>query len=190
MKYTALETSNKINVVSGDSIRKTHRTISHTILRQNDHDSYLLHGRHSPFPSPSPPSPPPSPSRRPFTSSPVSPSLNFSPLHPPPSYLILFIYFFFLQNNSISLVDLAGTKNEISTKDGFHGNYPWRMTEPRLVSPRNDLCVAREWQSEAESKRARASECLASPGWLIFSFFFFFFFLRRLMLKLGEKAHS
>lgn len=50
MKYTALETSNKINVVSGDSIRKTHRTISHTILRQNDHDSYLLHGRHSPFP--------------------------------------------------------------------------------------------------------------------------------------------
>lgn len=49
MKYTALETSNKINVVSGDSIRKTHRTISHTILRQNDHDSYLLHGHHPPF---------------------------------------------------------------------------------------------------------------------------------------------
>lgn len=49
MKYTVLETSNKINVVSGDSIRKTHRTISHTILRQNDHDSYLLHGRRPPF---------------------------------------------------------------------------------------------------------------------------------------------
>lgn len=47
-RYTALKTSNKINVVSGDSIRKTHRTISHTILRQNGQDSYLLHGR--PFP--------------------------------------------------------------------------------------------------------------------------------------------
>lgn len=45
MAYTALKTSNKINVVSGDSIRKTHRTISHTILRQNGQDSYLLHGR-------------------------------------------------------------------------------------------------------------------------------------------------
>lgn len=66
MKYTALETSNKINVVSGDSIRKTHRTISHTILRQNDHDSYLLHGRYPPFP------------RRPFAGSPVLPSLDFS----------------------------------------------------------------------------------------------------------------
>jgi hypothetical protein len=53
MKYTALETSNKINVVSGDSIRKTHRTISHTILRQNGHDSYLLHGRHPPPSTPS-----------------------------------------------------------------------------------------------------------------------------------------
>lgn len=50
MRYTALKTSNKINVVSGDSIRKTHRTISHTILRQNRQDSYLLHGR--PFPPP------------------------------------------------------------------------------------------------------------------------------------------
>lgn len=67
MKYTALETSNKINVVSGDSIRKTHRTISHTILRQNDHDSYLLHGRRHPplFP------------RRPFASSLVLPSRDF-----------------------------------------------------------------------------------------------------------------
>lgn len=37
------ETSNKINVVTGNSIRKTHCTISHTILRQNSQDSYLLH---------------------------------------------------------------------------------------------------------------------------------------------------
>ena len=37
------ETSNKINVVTSNSIRKTHCTISHTILRQNSHDSYLLH---------------------------------------------------------------------------------------------------------------------------------------------------
>lgn len=95
MKYTALETSNKINVVSGDSIRKTHRTISHTILRQNDHDSYLLHGRHSPFPPPPPSPPPPPPSRRPFTSSSVSPSLNFSPLYPLPPYLILFYFILF-----------------------------------------------------------------------------------------------
>lgn len=51
-RYTALKTSNKINVVSGDSIRKTHRTISHTILRQNGQDSYLLHGRSLTLPLP------------------------------------------------------------------------------------------------------------------------------------------
>lgn len=115
MKYTALETSNKINVVSGDSIRKTHRTISHTILRQNDHDSYLLHGRHSPFPPPPPLL---------LLLLLVGRSLVHHPFHHPstflpftPPYLILFYFiFFFLQNNSISLVDLAGTKNEISRK--------------------------------------------------------------------------
>lgn len=88
MKYTVLETSNKINVVSGDSIRKTHRTISHTILRQNDHDSYLLHGRRLPlFP------------RRPFASSLVLPFLDFA---------FTPLFFLFLQNNPSLLVDLIG----------------------------------------------------------------------------------
>lgn len=120
MKYTALETSNKINVVSGDSIRKTHRTISHTILRQNDHDSYLLHGRHSPFP------PPPllllllvgrslvHPFHRPSTFLPFTPRVLF-----------YFIFLFFSQNNSISLVDYGRYEERDLTKDGFHGNYPW-----------------------------------------------------------------
>lgn len=171
MKYTALETSNKINVVSGDSIRKTHRTISHTILRQNDHDSYLLHGRHSPFP------PPPllvllllvgrslvHPFHRPST---------FLPSTPP--YLILFylFIFFFLQNNSISVVDCGRYEERDLTKDGFHGNYPWWMTEPVSLAPRNDLCVAREWQSEAE--RLNAHEHQNAPHHRVGLFFFFFF---------------
>lgn len=91
MKYTALETSNKINVVSGDSIRKTHRTISHTILRQNDHDSYLLHGRYPPFP--------PSAVRQ-FARFTVPRLLHRFTLD-------VFLSFFFLNNSSLP-VDLAG----------------------------------------------------------------------------------
>lgn len=109
MKYTALETSNKINVVSGDSIRKTHRTISHTILRQNDHDSYLLHGRHSPFP------PPPLLLLLLLL---VGRSL-VHPFHRPSTFLpfiprILFYLFFFYKIIRFRSLTMAGTKNEIS----------------------------------------------------------------------------
>lgn len=49
---------------------------------------------------------------------------TFLPSTPP--YLILFYFiFFFLQNNSISLVDYGRYEERDLTKDGFHGNYPW-----------------------------------------------------------------
>lgn len=45
MYSVGYEINNKIDVVTErDSIRKTHCTISHTILRENDQGFYLLHG--------------------------------------------------------------------------------------------------------------------------------------------------